>query len=78
MSTHQTTLQVRNVPHEISRELKARAARSGVSLSEFVLAELIKSVERPSLAELRERIAAHDVGDLSPAVEVLAEARSGR
>ena len=49
-----------------------------MSLSEFVLAQLIRSIERPSVAELRDRIAGHDVADLTPAAEVLAEARSER
>lgn len=78
MKTDSTTLQVRNVPSDVSRELKARAARAGVSLSEFVLAQLIRSIERPSVAELRDLIAGHDVADLTPAAEVLAEARSER
>lgn len=75
LRTGHTTLEVRNVPSAVSRELKARAARSGMSLSEFVLAELIKSVARPSVAELRDRIARNEVVDLASAATVLSEAR---
>ena len=33
-------IQVRNVPDEVHREAKARAAREGISLSAYVLREL--------------------------------------
>src|SRR2546425_12261713 len=52
-----TMLQVRNVPDTIHRRLKARAALAGMSLSDYVLAELRRSVERPTRAELLERLA---------------------
>lgn len=51
-------IQVRNVPEELHRELKVRAAREGVTLSEFALAELRRAVSAPSRTELRERLAA--------------------
>jgi len=51
-----STLQVRNVPDEIHRVLKSRAALAGMSLSEYVLKELKRSVERPTPEELRRRI----------------------
>jgi plasmid stability protein len=50
------TLQVRNVPDDLHRTLKVRAAQSGTSLSEYVLAELRRAAERPTRAELLERI----------------------
>ena len=73
-----TTMQIRNVPPVLSRELKARAARAGMSLSEYLLAELLRSVERPTIAELRERIGRFDTTELPPAAEVLADARAHR
>jgi antitoxin FitA len=51
-------LQVRHVPDVVHRTLKARAALAGVSLSDYVLAELRRLAERPSREELLERIAA--------------------
>jgi antitoxin FitA len=51
-----TTLQIRNVPDEISRRLKTRAANKGQSLSEYLLAELTRIAERPTIEELTERI----------------------
>ncbi len=50
------TLQVRNVPDDLHRALKVRAAQSGSSLSEYVLAELRRAAERPTRGELLERI----------------------
>jgi plasmid stability protein len=72
-------LQVRNVPDEIHRTLKARAAMAGMSLSEFVLRELRHTVERPTPQELRRRIETRRpvTPRVSPA-EVLAEERAAR
>lgn len=49
-------LQVRNVPEAIHRTLKSRAAQKGLSLSEYCLAELRRSAERPTVEEMIERI----------------------
>ena len=49
-------IQVRNVPDTLHRVLKARAAMTGMSLSDYLLAELKEIAERPTLAELRERL----------------------
>ena len=50
-------VQIRNVPEEIHRTLKSRAARAGMSLSDFLLAELRKVAERPAPDELMQRLA---------------------
>ncbi len=50
-------IQVRNVPEELHRKLKARAALEGVSLSDYVLREMERVAERPTLEELRHRLA---------------------
>ncbi|MDO5628969.1 MAG: antitoxin [Mobilicoccus sp.] len=73
-----TTIQVRNVPEELSRSLKAKAALEGRSLSEYLLGELERIAGRPSRAELLARIAARGPVDLPPAEEVLAEQRAER
>jgi antitoxin FitA len=49
-------IQVRNVPESVHRTLKAQAALAGMSLSDFLLAEIRHLAERPSIAELRERV----------------------
>jgi antitoxin FitA len=47
-------IQLRNVPDTLHRHLKARAAMAGMSLSDYLLAEIKEIAERPTLAELRE------------------------
>ena len=49
-------IQLRNVPDALHRSLKARAATSGMSLSDYLLAEIKEIAERPTLAELRDRL----------------------
>ena len=49
-------IQLRNVPDGLHRSLKARAALAGMSLSDYLLAEIREIAERPTLAELRDRL----------------------
>ena len=49
-------IQLRNVPDLLHRSLKARAAMAGMSLSDYLLMEIREVAERPTLAELRERL----------------------
>ena len=49
-------LQIRNVPEETHRLLKARAALEGVSMSHFVLREIKRIVRRPSRWEVLDAI----------------------
>jgi antitoxin FitA len=49
-------IQIRNVPVEIHRALKARAALAGKSMSELILEELQATLALPSEQELRERL----------------------
>jgi len=52
-----TMVQMRNVPSDLHRELKARAALEGMSLSDYLLRELRQALERPTLDEMRKRLA---------------------
>jgi plasmid stability protein len=49
-------IQLRNVPDNLHRRLKARAAMAGMSLSDYLVSEIKEIAERPTLAELRERL----------------------
>jgi antitoxin FitA len=49
-------IQLRNVPDTLHRALKARAAMAGMSMSDYLLAEIKEVAERPTLAELRARL----------------------
>ncbi|HEY7952283.1 MAG TPA: hypothetical protein VID70_04795 [Solirubrobacteraceae bacterium] len=51
-------VQIRDVPEDVHHTLKARAAMTGVSLSEYVRGVLARSASRPTPAELAARIAA--------------------
>ncbi|MBV9396893.1 MAG: hypothetical protein JO062_02880 [Bryobacterales bacterium] len=44
-------IQVRDVPEEVHRTLKARAAREGMSLSDFIKKELEYATQRPTMRE---------------------------
>jgi antitoxin FitA len=50
-------IQLRNVPDRLHRTLKARAAMAGMSLSDYLMAEIKEIAEKPTLAEFRERLA---------------------
>jgi len=49
-------IQLRNVPDALHRRLKARAAMSGMSLSDYLLSEIKEIAERPTPEEMRERL----------------------
>ena len=59
-------IQVRNVPEQLHRKLKVRAAQDGVSLSDFILRELRRIAERPSARELADRIGTIVREDMTP------------
>ncbi|MGH6900705.1 MAG: FitA-like ribbon-helix-helix domain-containing protein [Geminicoccaceae bacterium] len=48
-------IQIRNVPDEIHRALKVRAAKEGTTLSAYLLREITQLAERPTLEEIFER-----------------------
>jgi plasmid stability protein len=50
-------IQLRHVPDDLHRRLKARAAMAGLSLSGYLLEEVRLLAERPTLAEMRRRLA---------------------
>lgn len=69
-------LQIRNVPEDLHRVLKSKAALEGSSLSEFVLAELEQVAKRPTLRELRLRLRQREPVHLTPmAAEAIRELR---
>ena len=68
-------IQLRHVPDDLHRKLKARAALEGLSLSDFLLREVRGIAERPTVAELRARVRGRSSVSLreSPAKAVRAE-----
>jgi plasmid stability protein len=49
-------IQIRNVAPDFHRRLKARAAMEGMSMSDYVLREVGKALDRPMRQEVLERI----------------------
>ena len=49
-------VQIRNVPDALHRKLKARAADSGQTLSDYLLRELERLAERPTREEMLARL----------------------
>ena len=68
-------IQIRNVPSELHRRLKARAALAGMTLSDYLLHEIRRVAERPTVDELRTRLQGRSVAtpSVAPARAVRAE-----
>ena len=53
-----SNIQIRNVPEDVHRKLKVRAAQFGVSLSDLLLEQIIGFARRPTPEEVHARIEA--------------------
>jgi plasmid stability protein len=74
-----TTLQIRNVPEDVSRILKSRAAEAGQSLSEYALGLLKRQALTPTIEELSKRIEARGRVNIEPAAaDILRTEREAR
>jgi plasmid stability protein len=72
-------VQIRNVPTELHRRLKARAAIEGMSMSDFVMRELRKALDRPTRQEILDRLRAQPVRRLARrAADVIRAERAAR
>jgi antitoxin FitA len=72
-------IQVRNVPDVVHGTLKARAAREGMSLSDFVKRELERLAERPTVQEWLERTQeVKRISSTRTAARVIRELRDAR
>jgi antitoxin FitA len=73
------TIQIRHVPDTLHLQLKARAARAGMSLSDYLLAEIKEVAEKPTLAEFSKRIHARKpVGKRIDSARLIREERDAR
>jgi plasmid stability protein len=50
-------VEIRNVPDELHRKMKSRAALAGMLLSEYLLNEIRMAAERPIVEEFQARLA---------------------
>ena len=72
-------IQLRHVPEDLHRKLKARAALAGLSLSDYLLQEVRRVAERPTVAELRSRLAHRtSVNPKVPSAKAVRAEREGR
>ena len=60
-------VQIRDVPEDVHRTLKTRAAQQGQSLSEHLRRELERIARSPTPAELRERLRRLEPADVGEA-----------
>jgi plasmid stability protein len=63
-------IQIRNVPDELHRTLKAKAARLGMTLSDYLLSEIEQVAEKPTLGEMMERLRNREPVELDEPPEV--------
>jgi plasmid stability protein len=68
-------IQLRHVPDSLHRRLKARAALSGLTLSDYLIQEVRKIAEHLSAGEVRERLRHRDPyrGKIAPTSVIRAE-----
>jgi antitoxin FitA len=72
-------IQIRDVPAQVHSTLKARAAREGMSLSDFIKRELEHTAERPSMKEWLERTQqAKPIRSKRSATQIVRELRDTR
>ena len=72
-------IQVRDVPDEVHSTLKARAAREGMSLFDFIKRELERAAERPTMREwLESARQAKSISGKRSAAQIVRELRDAR
>ena len=73
------SVQIRNVPDDVHRTLKSRAAQSGVSLSDYLLGEVTRVARTKTAHEMVEWAKARTWGvDGATALRALHEGREDR
>ena len=71
-------IQLRHVPDDLHRKLKASAAIEGMSLSDYILREVRQFADKPTMSEMRERLARRKPVNLKPSpTEMIRALRDG-
>ncbi len=70
------TIQIRNVPDELHRTLRTRAAAAGMSLSDYLLEAIAEVAARPAISDVLRRAGARGGGVSKD--DIVAAVRSGR
>ncbi len=71
-------IQIRNVPDELHRSLKARAAREGRTLSDLILHDLPRLAHRPSPEQVLSRFRSRASIGGPPASDLIRSERDQR
>jgi plasmid stability protein len=74
------SVQIKNVPQDVHRVLRRRAADAGQSLQEYLRARIVEEARRPTLEEVLRRVGDRSGGQvtLTEAVEAVREDRDER
>jgi len=71
-------IQIRNVPDDLHRELKMRAAAAGMTMSDYIKRELSLRAGKPTIKEMiarREAQGRRSTGTVQQTVDIIREAR---
>lgn len=71
-------IQIRNVPDDLHRELKMRAAAAGMSMSDYIKRELSRKSRKSTIKEIRARSRGRSAGSTlttQKIVDIIREAR---
>ncbi|MDP8988977.1 MAG: hypothetical protein M3N41_02700 [Acidobacteriota bacterium] len=72
-------IQIRHVPDAVHRKLKARAANLGLSLSGYLMQEIIPLADLPTMSEFLERLEQREKVTLrEPSAVTVRKGREGR
>ncbi|HEV2200908.1 MAG TPA: hypothetical protein VGR73_13890 [Bryobacteraceae bacterium] len=72
-------IQLRHVPDAIHRKLKSRAAKQGMSLSDYLVREVTRLADLPSMEEWLERLHTREPIELAePSAVTIRRIREGK
>ena len=64
-------IQIRNVPEDLHRTLKVRAAKAGMTLSDYLLSEIEQVAKKPTMREWLERVSRDEPVELDEPPDVI-------
>ena len=64
-------IQIRNVPEDLHRTLKVRAAKAGMTLSDYLLSEIEQVAKKPTMKEWLERVSRDEPVELDESPDVI-------
>jgi len=69
-------IQIRNVPDELHRKLKVRAAQEGMTLSDYLLSEIESVAKKPTMREWLEKVSRDEPVEVDePPEEIIRQMR---